>query len=193
LSPAEIPANWPPESTADALPLFLRWLGAAPDGVGWFGWYALAKEAGAQGPVLVGNGGFLGPPQGGVVDVGYSVRPQYHKRGIATEMVGRLLRWAFEESEELHRISAETEWSNFASVRVLMKLGFIQSGQSANMDEQRFGTVAGKVVNSEANGGTDRSVIRDAGRRQGSLTRPSPVTDCPEMTAAKQTLAPRRP
>jgi RimJ/RimL family protein N-acetyltransferase len=135
---AEVPANWPPESAADALPLFLGWLEAAPDAVGWFGWYALAKEVGARAPVLVGSGGFLGPPRDRVVSVGYAVLPEYHGRGIATEMVGRLLRWAFEQSPELQRISAETEWSNPASVRVLKKLGFIQSGQSANADGQHF-------------------------------------------------------
>jgi [ribosomal protein S5]-alanine N-acetyltransferase len=32
---ASIPDDWPPESLADALPLFLKWLGAAPDCVGW--------------------------------------------------------------------------------------------------------------------------------------------------------------
>jgi RimJ/RimL family protein N-acetyltransferase len=135
---AQIPANWPPESTADALPLFLGWLQAAPAAVGWFGWYALAKEIGAPGPVLVGNAGFLGPPRDGAVDVGYSVLPQYQQRGIATEVVGRLLRWAFQESTLLQRIAAETEWSNPASVRVLNKLGFVPSGQSAHAEGQRF-------------------------------------------------------
>ena len=37
---ASVPDNWPPETLADALPLFLGWLEAAPDRVGWFGWYA---------------------------------------------------------------------------------------------------------------------------------------------------------
>src|SRR5450631_4242217 len=91
---AEISANWPPESTADALPLFASWLKAAPDRAGWYGWYAVAKEIGAQGPILVGNGGFLGPPEDGAVSVGYAVLPQYYNRGIATEMVRRLLCWA---------------------------------------------------------------------------------------------------
>ena len=138
LIPAEIPANWPPENTVDALPLFLGWLEAAPDAVGWFGWYALAKDLGEQGPVLVGSGGFLGPPRDRIVELGYSVLPQFHTRGIATEMVGRLLQWAFEESGELNRIAAETEWSNPASVRVLGKVGFVRSGQSANAEGQRF-------------------------------------------------------
>src|SRR4051812_38635479 len=68
---ASVPANWPPENAADALPLFLRWLEAAPDRVGWFGWYALVLGDEVPGdeaalPVLVGGGGFLGPPRDGV-------------------------------------------------------------------------------------------------------------------------------
>lgn len=135
---AEVPANWPPESTADALPLFASWLEAAPDSVGWLGWYAVAKPMGAQGPILVGNAGFLGPPEDGAATVGYSVLPQYYNQGLATEMVGRVLRWAFEESQALDRICAETEWLNPASVRVLIKLGFLESGQSVNADGKRF-------------------------------------------------------
>src|SRR2546423_15684979 len=73
---ASVPDNWPPETAADALPLFLGWLEAAPDSVGWFGWYALvAGDEGAT-PVLVGGGGFLGPPAGGVGPIGEPLGPQ---------------------------------------------------------------------------------------------------------------------
>src|SRR5437879_3061039 len=76
---ASVPDNWPPETAADALPLFLGWLEAAPDSVGWFGWYALvAGDEGAT-PVLVGGGGFMGPPRDGVVQIGYSVLPQFQR------------------------------------------------------------------------------------------------------------------
>jgi [ribosomal protein S5]-alanine N-acetyltransferase len=135
---AEIPANWPPESAADALPLFASWLTAAPETAGWYGWYAVARDLGDQGPILVGSGGFLGPPVGGAVTAGYSVLPQYYNRGIATEMMGGVLRWAFEESGTLQRIIAETEWLNPASARVLIKLGFVESGKSEGADGKRF-------------------------------------------------------
>jgi hypothetical protein len=35
---AEIPANWPPESLADALALFLGMLEEHPEWQGWLGW-----------------------------------------------------------------------------------------------------------------------------------------------------------
>ena len=96
---AVVPNNWPPEILADALPLFLGRLEAAPDQVGWFGWYALAASDSA--PVLVASGGFTGPPQAGTVEIGYSVLPQFQRRGYATEVVVALKRSA-EGREPLH-------------------------------------------------------------------------------------------
>jgi hypothetical protein len=78
---ASVPDNWPPETAADVLPLFLGWLEAAPDRVGWFGWYALAAGAEPALPVLVGGCGFLGPPRDGVAKMGYSVLPSSNGRG----------------------------------------------------------------------------------------------------------------
>src|SRR5512137_1070961 len=91
---ASVPANWPPESLADALPQLFRWLEAAPDCIGWFGWYALAAGDGVAASVLVASGGFKGPPKNGAVEIGYSVLPQFQGRGYATEMVSGLVRWA---------------------------------------------------------------------------------------------------
>ena len=133
---ATVPENWPPESAADALPLFLSWLEAAPDRVGWFAWYALALEdTGSR--VLVAGGGFLGPPQDGSVQLGYSVLPQYYRRGYATELVNSLIQWAFEQSG-VERIIAETEWANPASVGVLKKTGFVELGSASEPGGARF-------------------------------------------------------
>jgi RimJ/RimL family protein N-acetyltransferase len=126
---ASVPGNWPPESTVDALPLFLEWLEAAPESVGWFGWYALRHADGADQAVLVGGGGFLGPPREGQVNFGYSVLPQFQGAGFATEMAGALVQWAWQQRVAT-RIVAETEWANPASVRVLSKLGFVETGAS---------------------------------------------------------------
>ncbi|MER3514457.1 MAG: hypothetical protein C4310_08775 [Chloroflexota bacterium] len=60
-------------------------------------------------PVLVGSGGFKGPPHAGAVEIGYSVLPQYQGKGYATEMVAGLVRRALKHAE-VDRIVAETEW-----------------------------------------------------------------------------------
>ena len=134
---AVVPQAWPPESAADALPLFLGWLEAAPDKTGWFGWYALCRDISAAGQVLVGGGGFLGPPQDGVVQMGYSVLPEFQRRGYATEMVRGLASWAFVQSG-VSVIAAETEWANPASVRVLERAGFQSAGAASDPAGMRF-------------------------------------------------------
>ncbi len=139
---ASVPDNWPPEALAGALPLFLGWLEAAPDRVGWFSWYALAEGDGAAAPVLVASGGFLGPPQDGTAEIGYSVLPQFQGWGYATEMVGGLVGWALGQPGVV-RVAAETEWANPASVRVLSKAGFVPSGPAAESGGARFELLGG--------------------------------------------------
>ena len=79
---ASVPDNWPPETLSDALPLFLGWLEAAPDRIGWFGWYALAAADDAAAPVLVASGGFKGPPQDGAAEIGYFRPPPIPRVGL---------------------------------------------------------------------------------------------------------------
>lgn len=134
---ANVPADWPPESTVDALPLFLGWLEAAPEQSGWFGWYALAHLHDGEPPVLVGGGGFLGPPADGTAQLGYSMLPAYQGQGYATELVGGLLRWAFAQPG-VACVAAETEWANPASVRVLEKSGFVRVGAAGEAGGARF-------------------------------------------------------
>ena len=137
-----VPNNWPPETLSDALPVFLSWLEAAPDRVGWFSWYALAAGDDATAKVLVASGGFMGPPQDGTVEIGYSVLPQFQGRGYATEMVGGLVRWAMGQPGVV-RVVAETDWTNLASVRVLSKSGFAPGALATELGGARFEFLGG--------------------------------------------------
>jgi len=122
---AEVPEEWPPETAADALPLFLAWLRAHPDWHGWLGWYAVLGRG--RDRVLVGGGGFLGgPDDSGTVEMGYSVLPRFQRQGVATEMVEALMGWAF--SQSVSRIEAETSPANAGSWRVLARAGFVPMG-----------------------------------------------------------------
>ncbi|HSQ56102.1 MAG TPA: GNAT family N-acetyltransferase [Gemmata sp.] len=130
---ARVPDNWPPETLAEALPLFLKEFEAAPDAVGWFGWYAIASNE----ATLAGSIGFRGPPQNGEVEVGYSVLPQFQRRGYATEMVAALVHWALGQPG-VERVAAETDEGNIASCRVLGKTGFARVGVGNEPGSLRF-------------------------------------------------------
>lgn len=131
---AHVPINWPPEIMQDALPWFHRQLVENPRQVGWYTWYAVLME---KIPVLVASGGFMGPASKGMVETGYSVLPQYYGRGIATEMVGALLAWAFRHPE-VQLVVAEVESKNTASIRVLEKLGFSAGGSGHEKETLRY-------------------------------------------------------
>jgi ribosomal-protein-alanine N-acetyltransferase len=124
---ATLPDEWPPEEHVDALPWFLAHLKRRPDQAGWFAWYGLLRSAGTSTPVLIGSGGFKGPPQEGTVEVGFAVLEPFRRKGYATEMVGALVGWA-QADAGVRRVVAETRAENVSSVRVLRKLGFSGCG-----------------------------------------------------------------
>ena len=84
--------------------------------LGWLGWYAISTEAA---PVLCGSVGFKGPPnEAGMVEIGYSLLPDYQGHGLASEMVRGLIDWALRQSK-VRVIEAETAPDNHPSIRVL--------------------------------------------------------------------------
>ncbi len=142
---ATVPDEWPPEILADALPLFLEWIEAAPDRIGWYVWYAMMRApreasdmlAGDVGDTLMASGGFKGAPQDGTVEIGYSVLPRFQGHGYATEMVRALIDWAFSQPGVL-RIVAETTESNTASMRLLHRFGFTHTEPAVEPGHVRF-------------------------------------------------------
>jgi RimJ/RimL family protein N-acetyltransferase len=83
--------------------------------------------------VLGPAGEFLGYAVTGVVDreereveLGYAVAPGARGRGVATETLRQLTRWAFEEGME--RVTALISTDNPASSRVAEKVGYTFEG-----------------------------------------------------------------
>lgn len=130
---AVVPADWPPESAAHALPWFLEQLEIDPIGrAGWLAWYGIVENG-----VLVGGAGFKGPPVDGMVETGYSVLPAYQGLGYATEMVGALVDWAMAQPG-VDRVIADTHADNTPSLQLLRKLGFQSIGAGAEVGCIRF-------------------------------------------------------
>ena len=125
---ALVPDAWPPDELTDARLLFLCMLEANPTWIGWLGWYAVRLGT-TDPPTLIGSAGFKGPPnEEGVVEIGYSVLPTHQGRGLATEMTAALVGWAAGQGARIVR--AHVKPANAASIRVLEKLGFQETGLS---------------------------------------------------------------
>ena len=123
---ADIPESWPPgQYDRDAQEFFLQSLiDGGSDAIGWFGWYALYAHNESDRSILIGCGGYLGPPTpDGTVEIGYSICPQWYGRGFATEMAAALAQHAA-QLPNVRRVIAQTHESNGASVTVLQRSGF---------------------------------------------------------------------
>jgi RimJ/RimL family protein N-acetyltransferase len=118
---AEVADNWPPPLyDASAMRWSLEQLrsgGILPE----YGLYYFIDVTDA--PVAVGVGGFKGMPADGRVEIGYSVLPQFQRRGFAAEAVAGFLAHAFADTR-VEEVIAETLPELIASIGVLEKNGF---------------------------------------------------------------------
>jgi RimJ/RimL family protein N-acetyltransferase len=137
---AAVPDDWPPgEYDRGAQEFFCERLqegGAAA--VGWYGWYAVLRGNSERSAVLIGAGGYFGPPtEAGEVEIGYSMVPAWQGQGYAAEMVRLLVHQAF-AVDRVRRIVAHTAAQNVASCRLLKRLGFRQNGADEKSGNIRF-------------------------------------------------------
>jgi RimJ/RimL family protein N-acetyltransferase len=130
--------NWPSgEYDTDAMAFFLSCFESGGElAQGWYGWYAINIDPVSRERSLVGSGGYFGPPDdNGVVEIGYSVLPEWQGRGYATEIVNALVTHA-SSFDNTKTIIAHTSPENDASKRVLISSGFREVGVSE--DNLRF-------------------------------------------------------
>jgi [ribosomal protein S5]-alanine N-acetyltransferase len=127
---AAVPQNWPPEHyDAPAIEWTLRSLGSTRDHSDGFGLFYFILRADSGGPIAVGVGGIGANDNTGadVLELGYSVLPQYQRRGYATEAVAAFLAHAFTKPK-VTRVIAQTMPDLTPSIRVLEKNGFALLG-----------------------------------------------------------------
>lgn len=132
---AEVHASWPPELYDDhARNWTLRFLQNDPEGL--ITYYVLLQRDG-QKPLLIGDAGFKGKPKNNVTEIGYSLVPEWHGRGLGTEIVHALTAYSF---QDLHAemVCAHTLPELVPSQRVLEKNGFVLRGMPAEKDAIRY-------------------------------------------------------
>ncbi|HEX9998104.1 MAG TPA: GNAT family N-acetyltransferase [Abditibacterium sp.] len=128
---ASVPPNWPPEFIdLQTMTFVLEKLESGPEHADWWTWYVLRKSSGEGERVLMGVGGFKGPPDAHQsVEIGYSMLSQFQNQGYASEAVSGMVDWAFAQNVE--SVSAETLPELSASIRVLEKNGFTFQGEGS--------------------------------------------------------------
>jgi len=133
---ALVPETWPPDNLRDVLDYFYALYKEHPTWEGWLTWYAVRIDN--DYPILCGGVGFKGPPdERGMVEIGYSVLPEFQGQGLATEAVAGIVQWA-KQQPEVREIEAETNTDNEASIRVLEKNSFVCAGAGPEPNTLRF-------------------------------------------------------
>jgi ribosomal-protein-alanine N-acetyltransferase len=123
-----VATGWPIPDLAEALPEFVAMLRADPLLAEWMGSIIHREEK-----ILIGDMGFKSRPnEDGVAEIGYGIVPIYQGKGYCFEAVSSLVAWGWQQPE-LKKITAECDPNNFASIRVLEKLGMKRAGVENNL------------------------------------------------------------
>ena len=141
--------SWDAPYPVERAQAFIGWLVEHhPDEPGE--WYQLAIAARDAATGILGDCGFRSRvEEPAIVDIGFTLHPSAQGRGLATEAVGELLRYLFEERAK-HKVCADCDTRNDASWRLLERLGFRREGTfrasyrdaSAWADEHVYGLLA---------------------------------------------------
>ena len=98
----------------------------------WLPRHVVVREVG----LAVGSLGFFGPPQDGVVEIGYGLVESARRQGYASEAVAALVS-AAAATGEVGMVIAHTLPDNVPSQAVLLRGGFVPRGVNAD-GEHRF-------------------------------------------------------
>jgi RimJ/RimL family protein N-acetyltransferase len=119
--------SWDAPYPVDRAEAFIAWLGEHhPDEPGE--WYQLAIAEREAPDRLIGDCGFRSrQDEPAVVDVGFTLSPAAQGHGYATEAVGEVLRYLFEDRAK-HKVCADCDTRNDRSWQLLERLGFVREG-----------------------------------------------------------------
>jgi RimJ/RimL family protein N-acetyltransferase len=128
---AALPAEFPREGERHFLSLRLRQMREDPRFEDWSP-FAVVLEG-----RMIGHAGYHGPPGANTrknpdaVEIGYTIEPEYRRRGFATAAAKELLQRA--EERGIRHFVACSAPDNEPSLAIIRGLGFVQTGEA--MDE----------------------------------------------------------
>ena len=133
---AEVPLSWPVEHyDQDVLDATAKALQSKEGLEGWLVRYIVIRE---PRPILAGMVGLMPPDRAGGCMMGYSVLPEFRRRGHASEALAGVVRWAFDHPEVL-RICGETYPDLTGSIRTMERNGFRFAGPGSEERVIRYG------------------------------------------------------
>ncbi|WP_313577514.1 GNAT family N-acetyltransferase [Lacrimispora sp.] len=91
-------------------------------------WYAIWIMQLKNSKQIVGDLCFKGLNDNGSVEIGYGIKKEYEGKGLMTEAVTAMAKWASNQTGVSY-VEAETDPNNVASQRVLQKAGFLVNGE----------------------------------------------------------------
>jgi GNAT superfamily N-acetyltransferase len=112
----EYEEGYPLPDTHDGVGLLLK------HGVVDYGFHLIVRREDGR---VIGEIGFVGPPQRGAVTIGYAIVPAARRQGYATEAVVALTAWAIAQPE-VDEVRAQTLPDNEPSIRALLRAGFVE-------------------------------------------------------------------
>lgn len=138
-----VPEGWP--KFPEAVDFTVARLWEHPDEGDW--WMHVFMWCPGR-PVLVGSGGFTGPPIDGTVEIGYEIAPTFRGRGFATAAAEAMIAKAL--SKGVKTVVAHTLPTENASTTVLCRLHFRQRGEVP--DDECLLTAVGRTTNTTRSG-----------------------------------------
>lgn len=130
--------TWPPQFVDDdALRYTAARLTEMPEQSGWWFYFIILTDP-EKGDTLIGTAGYKGPPNAdGLVEVGYGIVSEHHRRGFASEATNALLARAF-NTPAVTQVIAETFPELIASIGVMTKCGFQYAGEGSEPGVIRY-------------------------------------------------------
>jgi RimJ/RimL family protein N-acetyltransferase len=123
-SPA--PGGWP--ELPEAIGFTVDRLTTHPQEGEWWMHYFLVNG------LLVGSGGYVGRPRGGIVEIGYEIAPGFRRRHYGTGAAAALVAKAFDNGD-VKAVIAHTLPTDNPSTRVLERLGFANEGEVKDREQ----------------------------------------------------------
>jgi ribosomal-protein-alanine N-acetyltransferase len=119
----EYAGGYPLPDTKDGVGLFLR------HGDREYGFHFVVRRDDDH---VIGEIGFVEPPRGGSVTIGYAIVPSARRQGYATEAIVAVTEWSLARPEITH-VRAQTLPHNVPSMRALLSAGFEEDDPGAKV------------------------------------------------------------